>query len=46
MQEEMHHMAALDIHREGQLEAVTIWGEGKERQERNGRVARLWRSGD
>lgn len=48
MQEEMYHMSALDIHGEGQLEAVTIWGGGgrKERQEKNGRVAILWLGGD
>lgn len=34
MQEEMYHMSALDIHGEGQLEAVTIGGAVAGRRDR------------
>lgn len=42
MQEEMYHMSALDIHREGQREAVTVWGRGRRDRKR---MARLQYSG-
>lgn len=37
----MYHMSALDIHGEGQLEAVTIWEGWQE-----GETGKEWQGGD